>query len=274
MLKIFIITVGITFVFVGYSMNVLSLVSLVEEGLDFGVSAPLDSILKHYEKVVERLLGRTEPYLRYGLERLRDIIGFDLRLFAHWKHFFVPMFFYVTATSSVNVGRSRYDSAIFTLIWGVPLALASAVASGSVPLDDPRMFPAIPPIIGFMVFQTGQGIWDASRHRYGDNTWWQSFRYFLKWFVLFDAILGPAAIFIVLWFEIGLSNPSVVAFLIFITLLAFRTLGVAAWAAAKDRDVTKTWYQKFKTLGGFHLGIRILGVLVGTLLVFVTDAGI
>ena len=274
MLKNFLIIVGIAIGIASNFGSVLSLVSLVKEGFDFGLAAPLDSILQYYQKFVEKALGWTEPYLRHGLERLRNIIGFDLRLLAHWKHFFVPMCFYVTATSYVNVKRRRYDSAIFTLILGVPLALASAVASGSLPLDDPRMFPAIPPIIGFMVFQTGQGIWDASWHRYGDNTWWQSFRYFLKWFVLSDAILGLAAIGIVLGFEIGLSNPSVVAFLIFITLLAFRTLGVAARAAAKDREVTKTWFQKFKILGGFHLGSRILGVLVGMIIFLAINAGL
>ena len=73
------------------------------------------------------LLGWTEPYVRAILAFLRDRLGLDLRLDAHWKHVTVLMLLFFCAVLRV----SRMGGVIIAATFAILLSLGIGILLGT-----------------------------------------------------------------------------------------------------------------------------------------------
>lgn len=209
----------------GIVASSLSLLLLAKQGFDLGFVAPLKLMLDFYQQAVEFLLGWADAPLKDVLRYIGDWMGVDLHLYPHWKHIFMPMWLFFSANAKVNWGRGRKRTTLFTMIWGSLVALAASVASGTVALDDPNMFPVIFPVVGFVVYDAVHSTWDAIFHNPPGYTSWQSFNYYQSRFTLSNAIIGSVVIFVgLLARRMGLPTSNLVLVIIYVIALAMRRI--------------------------------------------------
>ncbi len=137
------------FRFLSFTLAMLSIVMLIKHGLDMGsFVAPLQIILDYYERLVQALLGWTEPYLQSVLDLLQDLIGWDLQLDKNWKYVFVLMMLFFAALSRDFLGRTdevvRPSRVVALSAWmlGVIISLGTSIWLGVSPISDASTDPA------------------------------------------------------------------------------------------------------------------------------------
>lgn len=261
--------------------SILSLLSLIKLGFDINLTAPFKLMLNYYLHFVDYLLGWADPYLRASLNYLSSWIAVDLRLYPHWKHFFVPMWLYFSADAKAVLGYQRKRLALAFLALGGLVALAVSVASGTMPLDSQSMLPLIFTAVGFVVYQSGSSVLAANfplpyTIRPGTKyTRRQIVSYYLIAFPLGDALI--ACILIIAGLQARhFDFPSLnISFLIlFVIAMALRDIAVSAWIAAFDRAMGQRWIDRFRGLGSQHHGFLVLASVGGAALFIALNAGL
>src|SRR5262245_15945451 len=104
-------------------LGMLSIVTLIRHGFNYGFGPALHLVLEYYEKIMGVLFGWAEPYITARLAALRDLMGWELVLYPHWKHIFLLMMIYFSARlrSAWSVG----ERLIAPFMWAFGFVLAS-----------------------------------------------------------------------------------------------------------------------------------------------------
>lgn len=262
----------------GIAASSLSVFLLIKYGFDLGLSRPIQMIVDWYKQAIEFLLGWADPPLDILLSSVGKWIDAEIVLYPHWKHIFVPIWLYIGADAKTTwnmPGTERKLSAIAIFLYGSLIALMASVASATVALDDPSMLSIIFPILGIVVYNIAQSIWDANFHRHPGFTWWQTFRYYMFRIVLTNAALGAICVgggLVAARHGVPVSNIALL--LLFVVLLAVRHLLLSALDATFRSTQLGTWRTRFRSYANTELGFLVLQSLGGTSLFIACNAGL
>lgn len=276
----------------------LSIVMLIKHGFDMGsFAAPLQLLLSYYEAIINVLLGWTEPYLHAMLAFLRDLLGQDLRLDAHWKHVFVLMMLFFSAFVRDVLRFSRMGGAMIAATFGILLSLgigillgtswgSDATAPQSVLLNG--LSAALPLMVMAATF-VAVGIGDAvtEAHNRGEHWWHYIIR--LPVALIVFAALSICVIIFTLWIG-GVFGDfrSDVQFLLPLLMLpripliligaATFTTFLVIWAALNAGVIASrrgtTWRQEFFFRGSPRVGLSMLAVMGGATAFVACNAGL
>lgn len=112
-------------------LSVLSIVALIAHGLDYGLGPTTSLLLEYYDRLLQVLLGWSEPSLQRVLRALGDYLYWEPLLHPYWKHVFLLMFAYLgrEASLAASLGANRW----WRLALGLVLALVAALGAGALP---------------------------------------------------------------------------------------------------------------------------------------------
>ncbi len=255
----------------GFGAGVLSLTILLREGLALGFAAPLDLLIRYYERAVDLVLGWAHEPLAELLARL----PWSLELQAHWKHILVPMWLYVGADCRVMWRIDRKRAAVFFALIGGLLALVAALAAGAAPIDDPWFRPVLFPVAALFVFNFLQAVWDALFRRRPGKTRWQVFLYYASYFALGNIVLGAVVVAVgMLLRSVHAPGLGLLLILVLVALIALRDLLVSALAVGERRAGDQTWWACFTGMANVQLGAMVLATLGGAIAFLALNAGL
>ncbi len=120
----------------GTAVAALSIVKLISYGFEHGLSLPMGRMLKYFDKLLDFLFGWMEPPIKLALSFVARISSHNFLLLPHWRYVFIILWLCVVAFARAFWAEGNRKQAWLTLAWGSPIALASAVAAGTVPLGS------------------------------------------------------------------------------------------------------------------------------------------
>lgn len=207
----------------GIAMGAMSLVILAWQGFGFHFGPFMLQVLEYYEAQAQTIFSFLEPIARTILGSLRDWFGWDLHLYAHWKHSFMLLWLYFSSWVKQAWEVGNKGSALFQFFWGGLVAFVAGALSGTISLQETKLAIAFWPIAGFIVYELGWNAWYASHFRRDNKTWTEAFREGVLWtltrFGLPSAIaVGLAAIAITGPELRDMPNPGLA--LLFVLLIA------------------------------------------------------
>ena len=264
--------------------------AVLKHGLDYGFGPTLQLLLDYYESLTQVLLGWAEPYLKDTLADLRDLVGWDLKLYPHWKHIFVLMMVYFSARLRSAWAVGERTSAAFLWVTGLVWAFLSSVAAGSVPImpgtrTTTSMLVAIFPVIGVFLFDLSENVWtsvlrrDVQAKLEGDEkfTRLEVFRKLarkasLRFLVACFIILMAVQIMELPVFK-DVSNPGLVVLGLLVIAMSFYWLYQGTLATPHRQRPGESWLQAYLRTGSTRVGLIILATVSGAILFVLINAG-
>ncbi|MFZ1991379.1 MAG: hypothetical protein WAW96_16590 [Alphaproteobacteria bacterium] len=168
--------VGSVVKWLGIAAGSLSLVMLINRGIEIGWTAPLQTMLDFYHQLIGYVFNWAETPLASILARLGAFFSIDLQLYPHWKDVVVLLWLYFSADSRMYLSGGRILRGMFGLLSGMAIAIISGVASGTVPLTDApsNMLMAAFPIAGVIFYELLRYIWAVFFMNPEDKRpWWR-----------------------------------------------------------------------------------------------------
>jgi ubiquinol oxidase len=278
----------------GVAFATLSILLLIKQGFVMpSFAAPLQFVLNYYEALINVLLGWAEPYLHAMLAFLRDLLGLDLRLEAHWKHVTVLMMLFFCAVLRFSRMGGAIIAATFAILLSVGIGIllgtswtSDATAPQSALLNG--LTAALPLLVmAATVVAVGIGYAVTEAHNRGEH-WWQYIMRLPAALLLFSA-LSLCIITFPLWIGgfLGDFRPDVQFLqpLLMSPRISLILIGAAAfaivlviWGAlnagvnAKRRD--STWRQEFVFEDSTRVGLLMLGAMGGATAFVACNAGL
>jgi len=260
---------------IGILAGVISLVALAQDGFNLAVGPALLAVLGVYEAAMGRAFGLLEPMIIDQLRLLKERFAWDLKLLPHWKHFFVLTLLYFSAYARQAFGERLYGIAVFETVLGIVIALVSAVACGTIGLEQQHsgVLIALIPIIGIFLFGVSDSIWGATFLRHSGVSWARAFGVML----LDDFVRLAFMIIPVLYFSNAerlavfgpLPSPGLAVLGTVIPAIAVYHL----WAGSMEEvGICGTEWQRFMARGHTKVGLDILAGIGGAALVVILDA--
>jgi hypothetical protein len=251
----------------------LSLIALSSRSLN----PAFDKILNSYQRLVDLTLRLAEPGIEAMLRFARQFISIDLPAEGPWKHVFVLMTLYLVrrALHSFRVGHPA--TGVFRFVWGLVCALASAIATGTVPSASGAFWPnfliAGFPVLGLTIYDLLDGIWAATilrgpiaseEGRAAES--WAIYSGDRIYHALERALGGFALLLIGLQLPTVLQfrNPGLVMLGVLIIALALWWLVIGAIVASRVRN-NEPWLKVFFRTSQARVGLAVLYTCVGAL---------
>lgn len=277
----------------GLIFGTLSVVMLIKHGLDYGFVAPLAVILDYYEHAMKALFGWAEPFIERLLGMIREWIGWDLRLYPHWKHFCVLFLIYVTNNAKMYLTEDpEWGNGIFALVSGTTIAAVVGIAAGVVPAataseNTDETVTAILlsgiPVMGMALYFIVEGAWWRIWDREPGESWFRA-SFFkstgaTRWAM---AILGVGmiamAVALVLLPATMLSGSAQGMLVVAVLMLTFGLFHICLgllWARNGVRDGRyRSISEGLKGMGIANTGFGVLGVFAGASLFVAANAGL
>jgi hypothetical protein len=257
-------------------MKLGSLLSLIQIGFDYCFVAVISVLVDWFLDSVNAIFYTfIDWWLIDFLRNLFEFLGFELQLYAHWKIIFLIMM--LKCGSDVFAEMKRRDNVYAALWfgWGLIVTFPASVVSGLVPLDDPNMIPVIAPIVGFVVYGSGQAVWLARYRVPEGRSSGQIFRYYFIRFAVADGIIGVLCLIAAMGMrDAGYPNPNVLAFFLYLLGMAARDLATPAWYVTFKKRDGGTWWQRYIGLATTWTGLHTMSVLTAVFLVMLFNSGL
>ncbi len=146
----------------------LSILALINTIYVDGFSETLQHLIGVYEAAVGQFFAyiRLTQLVTIVSELLRSMFDVDLDLQPHWKHVFVLLGFYFFREILLNLSESRFKTAIYNLVVGLPCATIFSAAAGSIrptpahTMDD--FLIGSLPIFAALIYHILGLLWDAT----------------------------------------------------------------------------------------------------------------
>jgi len=249
--------------FLTFLFGALSIASLIQEGLDVGIAAPLLRLLNYYKKSLDVFLSWADPPIVELVQILKNWVHIDWRFNPWWKYLFAPIWLYFSAAAAtVLVAQKRIFFFIVDFTFGCVTALGTSVASSAFPLDTSSPIPVIIISAGFVAF----GLCEIPWHRgYGilPN---QNRSRTLLWFAAAFPLANLIIAIVVVAFSwasasYGYPIPAIAQILFIVVSMALRSLVAAAYGATFLRKSGEDWLRNLLAYGTFKHGWRVLSVI-------------
>ena len=255
--------------------SVLSVMALIQMGLNFGIGKPLTALLDLYHTIASFIGMLLHPIVEPFVLSVARLLNIRLPYNPWWVHLFIPMSLYLlTIGLAIRVGHKREMAGIVLAVVGAIVAFVSSLAASAWPLDSVSPEPALLIGIGFVVFLFLCVTWHSlfiapqgTRRR----TFWR----FALAYPLFNVII----VLFVVWGSgnlraIGYSVPGAIQVLTMAFLMASRDICAGAYGATFERPPQVPWLKHFVNYTTTFQGARTLGVIVAAVLILALGRGV
>lgn len=264
-----------TFFLISFLFSLISLVSFIDAWLKLGLVGFIGKVIASYRSFLEFFLGWLDPHLRSIALYVGNLFELDLQFYPHWKDIFVPVSLYLTRVAQVSwqMGRKRVASAYAG--WGITVALALSLASGTVGLDDPYLRTLMFPLLGFVVYEIGASFLAAVMIGFEQDPWWRVFLFHLRMRAMTIIILGAAVLVCALWVRVGVLPGFTAVFIVaFVALISLRDIGISLWVAIfHPRPRGHTRRDKLASQANFWIGCTTLSIIAAAVAVILLNGG-
>lgn len=261
----------------GLGASMLSLASLIFQGFQIGVSAPIAAMLEFYETLLGALLGWAEAPLARLAEAAGRWLGVPLQPAPEWKHVFVLVWLYFSTDARSSFLQRRTITATVTLLLGAVVSVAAAAASGGAASSDlaDLLFAVGAPLGGFLIHAVIESTLTTTFYRQAGRSVAASLRYYFMTEVLSALVAGAAAIAIAFAAApVGTSWSAISALGGFVLARGAFWLLRGVYIGFTDRAEGESWFRRFVRSGSGQFGMLIFSVLLGALLFVALNAGI
>jgi hypothetical protein len=261
----------------GLIFGALSVVLLIQEGLNEGLSAPLVRLLNYYKIVIEFSLTWADPFIKDFVAFLKGWTPIDFQFNPWCKYLFTPMWLYFCASAAaVFKANHRIFYSIFLAIMGTVIGLISCVAASHWPLDTTSILPSLTIVTGFVVFGFGEILWHTAFHTPKGESRSVHFLQFSTVYPVANLVIAVGIVGISLKSaQLGQPIPAIVQVLCIVVLMALRNFAAAFYGATFYRLPGEgSWGTKFKQYATFAHGRRVLAVICAAILFMVLGRGL
>jgi hypothetical protein len=242
----------------GIAAGVVSLTILAWKGFHFTFGPFLLAVLEELEKDYQIFFGIFEPYVRDAFTWLREHFGWNLQLYPHWKHAFTLVWLEQISLAKTVWREGQKREAIFSLFFGVFVALAVGLTTGTVSLDSRAFIFWIG--AGYCLFNAGAQAYDATFFRDSNKSWFDAFGNLgLFMLVVFAMCVYVAAIDTTTLIQLPFSLGLAVAVALYLNL----ALSVVWRGAQELQGNGETRVQKFLNDARTQRGFDMLSVIGG-----------
>ena len=209
------------------------------------------------------------------LTALSELFGFEITLYDHWRVFLVLMMFKCGSDVFAELKRNERYYAALWFGWGLVVSVLASMISGAVPLDHPSMLPILAPVVGFVVYGSGQAIWLARYRVPEGRSSGQVFRYYFFRFAVADGAIGLLCLLAGIGMrDAGYPNPNVLAFFLYLLGMACRDLTMPAWYVTFTKTGEGTWWRRYLGLATTWTGLNTMIALAAALLAMILNSGL
>lgn len=262
----------------GLGASMLSLASLIFQGFELGISAPVAAMLHFYESLLAALLGWTEAPLAKLARAASGWIGLTLHPAPEWKHVFVLVWLYFSTDARSSFMQKRTITATATLIFGALVSVAAAIASGggASPGLSSLLWAIGVPLAGFLLHAIIESVLTTMFYREPHRTAAHSLRYYFMTEVLSALVAGAAAIVVAIALAptAGPSWAAITALAGFVVVRGAYWLLRGLYIGVTDHGADESWFRRFARSGSGQFGMLIFSVVLGALLFVALNAGI
>ena len=273
--------------FAGLFLGVMSLVSLTQMTLDFGLSAPIAVLLNYYNNLINTMFLWAEPIASYTLLWIERLVGLDFSLDPVWKHVLVLQWLYFGADARANFELRRNGFAFFTMLWGAFVGFIASVATGTTALGETKLnLVAVSiPVIAIVIFELGRTTVSAifklpSPGRVNDGlTRAEIFAYLFWRFPVAIAMLGLLVVLfglLVPWESsfAKSTNQNLLTLAIFVISLTGLFVIRGLFDVSGRRWTGMTILQRFSQSTSVRIGLLMAATVAGALFIVLTNAGL
>lgn len=264
-----------TFFVISFLFSIISLVSFIDAWLKLGLVGFVGKVVASYRSFLEFFLGWMDPHLRSLARYVGNILELDLQFYPHWKDIFVPASLYLTRIAQVSrqIGRKRV--AVAYAGWGITVALALSLASGTISLDDPHLRTLMFPVLGIAIYEIGASFLAAVMIGFEQDPWWRVFLFHLRMRVMTTIILGAAVVVCALWATVGAPSGFTTLFIVaFVALISLRDIGISIWVAIfYPRPTGYSRRDKLSSQANFWIGCTTLSIIAAAIAVIFLNGG-
>ncbi|MDZ4690265.1 hypothetical protein [Terricaulis sp.] len=261
----------------GLLASALSLASLIIQGFQLGLSAPIGAMLAYYEGLLHALLGWAEPILLRLADFASAWLGIEIRLSPAWKHVFVLVWLYFSVDARSSFLQQRPITASATLVVGLGVSVASVGAVSWANGSDLAsvVFATAFPILGFVIHAIIESVLTTAFYRFPGRSVVQSLRYYLMTEVLSALLAGGVAIAVALMaWRMGAPLAALIALGAFILVRGAYWLLRGVYIEIAECSEGESWRQRFMCSGAGQFGALIFSVVLGALLFVAFNAGL
>lgn len=116
-----------------FMLGGLSVIALIQESLNFGLSSVLTDVICEYEKLISALLAWVLPIAELIVELIQAVYEVELRLINDWKHVFVIFGIYIYRNAVVSFSMGAISTGVFRICWGTLVCLSLSLFIGLLP---------------------------------------------------------------------------------------------------------------------------------------------
>ncbi|WP_395646132.1 hypothetical protein [Terricaulis sp.] len=260
----------------GLGASMLSLASLIFQGFELGVSAPIAAMLHFYEAVLSALFGWAEAPLAQLARAVGRWLGAIVRPAPEWKHLFVLVWLYFSTDARSSFMQKRTITATATLALGALVSVAAALASGGGAETGDVLLAVGVPLTGFLLHAIIESVLTTAFYREPGRSLAHSMRYYFMTEVLSAVIAGAAAIAIAVALapSAGPSWAAIAALSGFVVVRGAYWLLRGLYIGVTNHGPEESWFRRFVRSGSGQFGMLIFSVVLGALLFVALNAGI
>ncbi len=154
----------------------LSLFALLNQGVNLGLTEPMEVLLEWWEAFLQLMFGWAEPYLR---ALVLELFGVEITLYPHWRYLITLLALFFLADSQIawsffNVGQdlSVFNfyriRAIIEPVLATVIALTAAVGLGALSPQSDMFGTLLVPVLGMslLVHFLASAFWKAIYYRW------------------------------------------------------------------------------------------------------------
>lgn len=114
----------------GRLMAALSIVALINNSFNMGLSKTIEMIISYYDEFVRLIFSWAEPYLQILIQYFSHLIDLKIILSKYWHHVFVVMWILFLRDSTVAFSDGRKKLGIVRGITGFLIAIVFSLLAG------------------------------------------------------------------------------------------------------------------------------------------------
>lgn len=264
--------------FLGLGASMLSLASLIFQGFELGVSAPIAAMLAFYETILNAALGWAEAPLAAFAGLASSWIGVNLHPAPEWKHIFVLVWLYFSTDARSSFMQKSAVTGVATLLFGALVSLAAVAASGGgggSGVSDILWAIGVP-LAGFVLHAVIESVLTTIFYKEAGRSVAQSMRYYFMTEVLSAFVASVGAILIAMLGALHLSASwaAIAALAGFVIVRGGFWLARGLYIGVTDHAPGESWVRRFARSGSGQFGILIFSVVFGALLFVALNAGL
>ncbi len=265
----------------------LSLIQLLRYGWNFGLSVPLEAILRTYNEILNTIFDILKPLLTPLFAFLSGLLSVSIDPGDHWRHIFVLLSILLMRFATYMWRSSQLSTTLFSFLIAILVGFAGSVASGSV-REDPNYYMnsfgiAAAPVLSVFLYYFLVNLWRGSFERGGPNvpdvyknqTWSDYMQRQMRpvFHRLVAGLIVASVIFI--FSDVRHILASGILFLPFYIFgIALHGFGLGVVDTRHRRKKDETWSEAFWKTGNAQLGAAVIGVYVWCITLLIFDAGL